>query len=60
MSIKVIVGQEYDGFYIEIEESFENGVGSKQYFHFSQEDTIEELVDVFKSLGIHAEFEENY
>ena len=49
---KIYIGDSYDGFSITIND---------ERFHFDQEDTKEELVDVFKELGFkNIEYEEEY
>lgn len=37
-----------------------NAVGDKVQFYFSQEESVKELVDVFKLLGYNATYEEVY
>lgn len=50
--MEIVVGQESDGFYIE--------VGEKRW-RFDQEDSVEELVNVFKYLGhTNVVFEESF
>ena len=54
--IKISVIDEYDGFVIVIHK---DGEEDKRY-RFDQEDTREEMVDMFHSIGFEAEYEESY
>lgn len=52
---KIYIGQECDGFFV----SVKTEGGSEIRSRFSQEDTVEKLVEVFNSLGFEdVEYEE--
>ena len=55
--MKVIISEACDGFTIILTEDDNT---SPKYYRFGQEDTKEELVDVFNSLGFEAMYEEDY
>lgn len=54
--MKIIIGQASDSvtFLIKHED------GREQRFYFNQEDTFEDMVKFFKTLGFESEFEEWY
>ena len=52
----IVIGQASDGFYLTF---YENEQEIKSY-RFDQEDTVEQLVEVFNAIGIEAKFEEIY
>ena len=54
--MKVIVADSYDGFSIIIKDDDD---GLVERWWFNQEDTRENMVKVFKTLGIEAEYEED-
>lgn len=54
--IRITILDECDGFVIIISR---DGEEDKRY-RFDQEDTREEMVDMFHSLGFEAEYEESY
>lgn len=46
--MKIYIGQEYDGFFVTLTKDN----GEVVEYGFNQEDTVENLVDVFKQLGV--------
>lgn len=55
--MKIYIGQECDGFFI----TLTGEDGRKASFGFNQEDTVEDLVNVFKLLGFEdVDYEEVY
>lgn len=61
MSIKnITISEACDGFTISISYKDTDGFDSKESYWFSQEDTKEELVSVFKTLGFNSNYEEDY
>lgn len=56
--MRVIVEEEYDGFVILVE--YSDSSIHRYRFDQDQEDSIKGLVDVFKVLGVEAEYREVY
>lgn len=58
--INVVIMEEHGGFIIRVDENHPGNIYSSELFHFDQEDSVKDLVNVFKEIGINATYEEVY
>jgi hypothetical protein len=57
---EVEVIESYDGFSINLIEHHPDGLTSSQFWPFNQEDSVQDLIEVFKELGVETRYIEGW
>jgi hypothetical protein len=56
---KIVVSESCDGFSIDMLNKYGDEISDKSY-QYNQEESIKDIIEVFKDLGFDAEYRENY